>query len=150
MGHQEPTGKDSEDLKSIHLPLSVLLKSVTRWVGEQVKFEPHAGFPDPELAMRRGSGDCNERSAVLAMVLSDLKIETRQVFGLLWISGARWGFHAWVSARTPQGWVELDPNTPHSAVGPEHLAISEGGPEAQAQLSLLIGRLSGSVLGWSK
>jgi len=132
------------------ISVAVILKEVTRWVGETISFQPHAGLPDPELALRRGRGDCNERSAVLAMVLTDLKLEAKQVFGLLWITGERWGFHAWVSVRTTAGWVELDPQTPDRSVGPEHLAITMGEREAQAELSLLIGSVSGQVLGWSR
>jgi transglutaminase-like putative cysteine protease len=131
------------------IKLEELLRESTMWVQQTISFEPHAGFPDPLLALERGRGDCNERSAALALILSSFGLRVEQVFGLLWLSDKHWGLHAWVRVFTPWGWIELDPSmrslATQTRIGPEHIALTAGEGAAQSDLSLIFGRWEAEI-----
>lgn len=127
-----------------------VIRALSQWVYTAIEFKPHAGVPDPLLALRRGSGDCNERSAALTSLLSALGFDVKQVFGLLWLGGERWGWHAWVQVKLSSGWYEVDPSAPQLEVGPSHIAFSAGDQRAQSEILHLLGRVSGSVRSWSR
>ena len=137
-------------MRQRQLTLVSALNTSVSWVAERIEFEPHAGFPDPLLALKRRRGDCNEKSAALVVVLHSLGLKAEQVFGLLWLGGAQWGMHAWVRVETPYGWLELDPSMrslkAQTRIGPEHIAITAGAQRAQSKLALLWGQWRAEVV----
>ena len=162
------TLKLSPVVKSERAPLE-LSRALAAWVYERIEFKPHAGLPDPHLALKRGFGDCNERSAALVMLLRGLGLRAEMVFGLIRLRGERWGWHAWVRVATPNAesahatgdetqsadqsslqWYEIDPSAPQREVGPEYIAFSAGDLGAQDNLLSLLGQVSGRVSAWSR
>jgi hypothetical protein len=123
-----------------------LSRKLLNWVYRRVEKRPVMSVPSALQVLETMQGDCNEHAALLAALLRAAGIPARICAGLVFRQGAFY-YHAWNEAYLGR-WVTLDATLNQFPADATHIKLVEGGPESQAQLIAVIGKLNLEVAGY--
>ncbi|RMG15884.1 MAG: transglutaminase domain-containing protein [Deltaproteobacteria bacterium] len=104
---------------------------LARAIARRLSAEPgEAGLweADPELALARGAGDCNEAAAIFMAVARLIDLPARRRTGLVMTSddrGHMWP-HAWVEIHDGERWIRVDPSRGQAPAPGPYLDLGDG------------------------
>lgn len=101
-------------------------RRVHRWVQRRFRFVLEAGeqVQTPARTILWGYGDCDDLSALVAALLTALRIEWRlMLLAYDWPGSPPQPFHIWVQARLDGRWVDLETSDPTARFGEPPVAV---------------------------
>src|SRR5262245_14024396 len=121
-------------------------EKLTRYVNALLDKKPTVSLPSAREVLRTKVGDCNEHTALYVAMARAAGIPARIAVGLVYIHGAFY-YHAWPEVYVDNGlWLPVDPTLNQFPADTTHLRLTRGGPDKQAAILPLMGRLKIDVL----
>ena len=112
------------------------------FVQKHLRAEYVPAFSNALEALHTGRGDCTEFSVLFVALARAANIPARVAVGVAyWPPGAGFGWHAWAEIYSGGRWVSVDPTWAQPISDVTHLKFAEGGPQEQARVVMLLGRL---------
>jgi transglutaminase-like putative cysteine protease len=100
-------------------------------------------FSNALEALHTGRGDCTEFSVLFVALARAAHIPARVAVGVAyWPPGEGFGWHAWAEIYANGRWLSVDPTWGQPISDVTHLKFAEGGPQEQARVVMLLGRLN--------
>lgn len=122
----------------------VVAERINRWVHDSVRKTISVSVPDALQVLTTRRGDCNEHTQLYLALARAAGIPARSATGLAYLDG-KFYYHAWPEVFLGS-WVAVDPTFGQFPADAAHLRFVTGGPDRQASLLRLIGRLQIDVL----
>lgn len=125
---------------------------ILKWVDEKILQSEGINFASALETLRRGAGDCTEKSVLAVAMLRAAGIPARAVYGLTYHGGAM-HHHMWVEVHNGRAWIPGDPSSREWPAGPGHIrfaVIPLGGRDYSMVARLLmtkVGRMEIEYLG---
>ncbi len=116
-----------------------LARRIMRWVYDNVEKRYTPTFSNASETMSSLVGDCGEHAVLFVALCRAANLPAQEVMGLVYSeSQGGFGYHAWAQVWLGR-WVSIDPSWGQFPVDAGHLAFTQGGMEAQVQLTGLMG-----------
>ncbi|MGB0646770.1 MAG: transglutaminase-like domain-containing protein [Bradymonadia bacterium] len=124
-----------------------VIRRILSWFKANIEQRPVASLPAALETLRTRSGDCNEHAFLFAGLLRSIGIEAKVMTGIAYVARLRrFGYHAWNEVKIGEKWVVVDPTWQQFPADVTHIALAQGGLQAQSTLWSLMGRLSVTVI----
>jgi hypothetical protein len=119
------------------------VEGLVRYVQKHLRAEYVPAFSNALEALHTGRGDCTEFSVLFVALARAAHIPARVAVGVAyWPPGEGFGWHAWAEIYANGRWLSVDPTWGQPISDVTHLKFAEGGPQEQARVVMLLGRLN--------
>lgn len=106
-------------------------------------------FSNALEALHSARGDCTEHSVLFVALARAAGIPARPVVGVAyWPPGHGLGWHAWAEVWVDGRWIAVDPTWRQPLADATHIKLADGGPEQQARVVMLLGKLRVVDISW--
>lgn len=89
-------------------------KLITKWVSQNMSFDPGIALADSREVMRDLKGTCISYAMLSATLCKAVGLPARYLMGYVYVDGA-WGGHAWVEVNIKGHWIPIDAAVPNES-----------------------------------
>ncbi|MEZ4272638.1 MAG: transglutaminase-like domain-containing protein [Myxococcota bacterium] len=115
---------------------------ISAYVYKHIRDEYVPAYSNALEALDSGRGDCTEHSILFVAMARAVGIPARVAVGIAyWPPGDGFGWHAWAEVQAGKSWFSVDPTWNQPIADVTHVKLADGGPEQQARIVMLLGRL---------
>jgi hypothetical protein len=123
-------------------------EAIGRWVYDEIEKDLTISLPSAVDVLEIGKGDCNEHTSLYTALARASGLPTKICIGIVYKDGYFY-YHAWPAVYLG-GWRPLDPTFGQDIADATHVKLLEGGFDRQADLMRVVGKISVTVLDYSK